>query len=127
MIMSQLVRYGLVGMVINLAMYSVYLFITYLTLEPKTAMTLLYIIGASAGYNGHRKWSFSHGGGDAGTIIRYAAAHVSGFLLNLLILAVFVDRLGLPHQGVEAAAIITVAGFLFIAFKFFVFPMKDRQ
>ena len=41
--------------------------------------------------------------------------------MNLLILALFVDWLGLPHQYVQAAAIVVVALFLFALSRFFVF------
>lgn len=123
--MRQLIRYGLVGVVSNLTMYFVYLLITYLGVEPKKAMTLVYIIGASIGFVGHRKWSFSHRGNATRAAVRYAAAHLSGYMLNFLILFTFVDRLGYAHQGVQAVAIIAVAGFLFIIFKYFVFPEKN--
>jgi uncharacterized membrane protein (GlpM family) len=47
--------------------------------------------------------------------------HASGYLCNLAILRVFVDRLGYPHQIVQAVAIFVVAAYLFLAFKMFVF------
>lgn len=119
--MRQLIRYGVVGVVSNLAMYFVYLFITYLGVEPKTAMTLVYIFGASIGFVGHRKWTFSHRGAYASAALRYVPAHILGYLLNLLILFIFVDRLGYAHQWVQAVAIFIVAGFLFVVFKYYVF------
>lgn len=120
--MRQLIRYGLVGVASNLAMYVVYLLITYIGMEPKKAMTVVYLIGASVGFFGHRTWSFAHRGSAINSAIRYAAAHLSGYVLNLFILVVFVDRLGYPHQAVQAVAIIVVAMFLFVLFKYFVFP-----
>lgn len=125
--MRQLIRYGLVGVMSNLTMYFVYLLITYLGIEPKTAMTLVYIIGASIGFIGHRKWSFAHQGDVLRAAVRYVAAHLSGYTLNLLILSTFVDRLGYAHQGVQAVAIIAVAGFLFIIFKYFVFSGNNKH
>ena len=119
--MRQLIRYGLVGVLSNAAIYSVYLLITYLRVEPKTAMTLVYIIGASIGYIGNRKWTFAHRGNSTSAALRYGLAHVFGYLLNLLILYVMVDRLGYSHQWVQAAAILVVAVFLFVVIKSFVF------
>ena len=84
--MFQLIRYGVVGMVSNIAIYCVYLIFTYLGLEPKTAMTLVYIIGATIGFIAHRKWTFSHRGGPFYSAMRYAVAHLAGYLLNFLIL-----------------------------------------
>ena len=119
--MRQLIRYGLVGVASNAAIYFIYLLITYLGVEPKTAMTLVYIIGASIGFIGNRKWTFAHRGDASGAALRYVLAHLFGYLLNFLILFTFVDRLGYAHQWVQAVAILIVAGFLFIVFKYFVF------
>lgn len=119
--MLQLIRYSLVGVASNATIYLVYLLITYLGVEPKTAMTFVYIIGASIGFIGNRKWTFAHRGNSSSAALRYVLAHLLGYLLNLFILVTFVDRLGYAHQWVQAAAIIIVAGFLFIVFKYFVF------
>ena len=119
--MRQLLRYGLVGVISNAVIYFVYLLITYLGVEPKTAMTLVYIIGASIGFIGNRKWTFAHRGDFSSAALRYMLAHLSGYLLNFLILFTFVDRLGYAHQWVQAVAIMIVAGFLFVVFKYFVF------
>jgi len=122
--MRQLIRYGLVGIVSNLTIYFVYLLITYLGVEPKKAMTLVYIVGASIGFIGNRKWTFAHRGNFSSAALRYVLAHLFGYLLNFLILFTFVDRLGYAHQWVQAVAIIIVAGFLFIVFKYFVFRKR---
>jgi putative flippase GtrA len=123
----QLMRYGVVGLVSNLTIYIVYLLITYVGVEPKTAMTAVYVIGASIGFIGNRKWTFAHRGDSTGAALRYGLAHLLGYLLNFLILFAFVDRLGYAHQWVQAVAIILVAGVLFFTFKYFVFPKKFRQ
>ena len=122
--MQQLIRYGLVGAATNLAMYAAYLLITYLGVEPKKTMTLLYVIGASIGFIGHKKWSFAHSGNATKAAARYTIAHLSGYLLNWLILFIFVDRLGYAHQFVQGVTIFIIAGFLFLVFKYFVFPNK---
>jgi len=119
--MLELIRYGLVGVASNATIYCVYLLITYLSVQPKTAMTLVYIIGASIGFIGNRKWTFAHRGNATSAALRYVLAHLFGYMLNFLILAAFVDRLGYAHQWIQAAAIIVVAGFLFVIFKYFVF------
>lgn len=125
--MLQLIRYGLVGMAINAAIYLVYLLITYLGMEAKSAMTLLYIAGTFVGFVGNRKWTFAHRGAPSSAALRYVLAHLCGYLINLLILYTFVDRLGYAHQWVQAAAIVIVAGFLFVVFKYFVFSEKTSH
>jgi putative flippase GtrA len=122
--MRQLLRYGLVGVISNLTIYIIYLLITHFGVEPKKAMTLVYILGASLGFIGNQKWTFAHRGNPASAVLRYVLAHFLGYLLNFMILFIFVDRLGYAHQWVQAVAIIIVAGFLFIVFKYFVFREK---
>ncbi len=124
----QLFRYGLIGVVTNLALYFFYLLITYLGVEPKMAMTISYIFGMFVGFVGHRKWTFAHQGALLGSGARFLIAHLFGYLTNFLILLIFVDRLGYPHRWVQAAAIVVVAAFLFITFRYFVFPnTKTRR
>lgn len=85
-------------------------------------MSFLYVFGVTAGFIGNKKWTFSHQGTLLNTGIKYFTMHFFGYLLNFMILLIFVDRFGYPHQVVQAAAIIVVALFLFISFRFFVFP-----
>ncbi len=124
--MQQLIRYGFVGVVSNLSIYCIYLLITYRGVEPKTAMTLMYLFGATISFIGNRKWTFAHRGDAIRAAMRYVSAHLIGYLLNLLIIFILVDRLGYSHQWVQAAAIIVVAGLLFLIFKYFVFSEKSR-
>lgn len=119
---GQLIRYALVGIASNLVGYLVYLLITFWGVEPKKTMTLLYIVGATTGYFGNRQWAFAHNGAVLWSGVRYLMAHLCGYLINLYLLMLFADDLGYPHQYVQAAAIVAVAGFLFLAFKYFVFP-----
>ena len=122
----QLIRYGLVGLVINFVGYLVYLLLTSLGTTPKITMTLLYSVGATFGFMGNRGLTFRHQGSVMEAGVRYFIAHIFGYLINLSILSIFVDRLGYAHQWVQAVAIFVVAAFLFITFKFFVFPI-DKE
>ena len=122
---GQLVRYALVGLASNLSGYLVYLLITYYGVEPKAAMTLVYVVGATTGFFGNRLWTFAHKGAALKSGIRYGMAHLLGYALNFLILSILVDRLGYAHQWVQAAAIGVVAGFLFILFRGYVFAATD--
>ena len=104
--MRQLIRYGLVGVISNLTIYIIYLLITHFGVEPKKAMTLVYILGASLGFIGNQKWTFAHRGNPASTVLRYVLAHFLGYLLNFMILFIFVDRLGYAHQWVQAVLLV---------------------
>lgn len=119
--LKQLVRYGLVGVMSNLIMYLIYLLITYLGVEHKVAMTLIYLFGASFGFISHRDWTFGFSNASSNATARYITAHLFGYMLNFLVLYVGVDYLGYAHQWVQVGAIIIVSGFLFTVFKYFVF------
>lgn len=123
--LAQLLRYGLVGGAVNLGGYLVFLLITWLGMEPKTAMTLLYVAGATAGFWGNRNWTFGYGGGITKPALKYFGAHGCGYLLQYAILAVFVDHMRFSYRVVQAVATLLVACFLFITFKFLVFSRPD--
>ena len=123
----ELMRYGLIGIFSNSVAYSIYLLITYAGVAPKITMSLLYATGAAIGFVGNRRWTFSHQGDLVGAGVRYLIVHGLGYFANLTILIVMVDHLGYPHQWAQALAIILVACFLFLAFKFFVFRVPRQS
>lgn len=118
---QQFISYVCIGVLTNVLGYTVYLFLTYLWGAPKLTMTLLYFVGASIGFLANRRFTFRHKGhiGVAGA--RYLLVQLAGYLLNLVLLLLFVDWLGLAHQLVQAIAVVVVAIFLFFLLRFFVF------
>ncbi len=124
--LSQLFRYGLIGVSANLAAYLAYLSITYMGGTPKLTMSVLYVVTAFASYLGNRKLTFAYTGGFLGSGLRFAIAHFFGYLINLCLLFVLVDNFGYPHQVVQVCAIIIVAIFLFLSFKLFVFTEENE-
>lgn len=119
--LKQLIRYICVGTASNAAGYAAYLLLTYFGLSPKVAMTLLYITIAGLSFFGNQKITFMYDGKFLVAGTRYVIAHIIGYSINLAILVVFSDRLGYNHEIVQATAILTVAMYLFISLKFFVF------
>jgi putative flippase GtrA len=124
-VIGQAIRYGIVGLVTNAIGYMIYLGVTYATVPPKIAVTILYSLGAMLSFFLNRTWTFGHRGTLTRSGLRFALAHLGGYGLNLVIIIGFHDMLGLPHQAVQAMAIIIVAGYLFVAFRLFVFA-KER-
>ena len=111
----------MVGIASNLSSYLAYLLITYLGGTPKITMSVLYFTTAVVSFFANRKLTFSHKGCVFRSGLRFFAMHCLGYLINLCMLYVMVDKFGYPHQGVQILAIFVVAAFLFITFKFFVF------
>jgi len=123
----QLFSYALIGILTNVLGYAFYLLLTYLWDAPKITMTALYFVGASIGFFANRRYTFRHDGHIGVTGVRYLLAQVAGYLLNLVLLLLFVDWLGFPHQIVQAIAIIVVANFLFVMSRFFVFAQSAAE
>lgn len=125
--MKQLLRYASVGLVANLIAYFVYLALTFFSVEHKIAMTAVYVSGLIASYLGNSRWTFTQRRGTLSTMIGYGCAHACGYIVNFSLLYVFVDVYGYPHQIVQAAAIVIVAGFLFVVFKTLVFAEVKNE
>lgn len=122
------IRYALVGICSNAIGYAVYLIATLLGgLNPKSAMTFVYCSVVLIGFLGNRAWTFQYSGKTSTTLVRYIAAHLIGYSINFMLLHIFTQILGYPHQIVQAVAIMIVALYLFTAFKYFVFPLKTRK
>ncbi|MBM3273358.1 GtrA family protein [Candidatus Kaiserbacteria bacterium] len=125
--LCQVFRYGVVGVLNNLLGYLIYLVVTWLWLDPKMAVTLMYPIGAATAYFGHARYSFAYSGRTSHGIARYTIAHLIGFGANISMLYLFSDQLGYPHQLVQAVAIVAVAGILYLLFRYFVFSQRIRS
>lgn len=119
--LKQLFYYGIVGICSNTIGYTIYLLATYLGSSPKLTMSLLYGVGVIVSFLGNRKLTFEQKGRTLNVTIRYLIAQCVGYLINLMILIVMVDKLGYAHQWVQAIAVFIVAFFLFCMYKLFVF------
>ena len=117
----QLFRYAVVGIVSNIFGYLLYFFLTSAGYDPKFTMTALYGAAAIIGFLCNKQLTFSFKGSVLESGIRYGITHLFGYLLNLLIMVIFVDIYKYPHTIIQGIAIFIVAGFLFLCFKFFVF------
>jgi len=118
---TQAVRFVIVGLVSNMALYLAYLLLTDLWLGPKTAMSVLFAVGTLQTFAFNKRWTFSHSGKALQSFIRYGAAYGGCYLLNLAALYAFVDHLGWPHLAVQAAAMAINAVILFSLQRWWIF------
>ena len=123
---TQFARFAVVGLVSNAALYVGYLLLTGMGLGPKLAMSLMYVTGVGATFVFNRRWSFEHGGGAPAALARYVAVYLFGYVLNLAVLMLLVDRLGLDHRIVQGAMILLLAVLIFMLQKFWVFRAETR-
>ena len=123
----QIVRFGIVGIVQNGAGYLLYLLITWLGVDPKLTVSILYPISAVISYFGNKHWSFEYDGSFASSSVRFIITHIASYSLNMLLLFYFVDILFFPHQYIQLLAMFVCAIFLFLTLKFFVFPKSISE
>ena len=123
----QFVRYAIVGLVSNAVGFLLYLALTAAGMEYKMAMTLLYVTSVLITFAANRNWSFEHRGLANAAFVRYVIAYILGYLLNFALLWFAVGRLHLPHQGVQAVAVILVAISLFLMHRYWVFAPAMRN
>jgi putative flippase GtrA len=95
--------------------------------DPKLAVTLLYFIGVLVSYLGNKRLTFRDTGNFLSSGARYIAVYIMGYLLNVFLIFSFVDRLGFPHQIVQAMAIPLVAIVLFSMLRIFVFKSNSSS
>lgn len=122
----QLFRYAVVGQLSNILLYGAYLLLTWLGVEPKIAMTLVYAVGVVQTFFFNKHWSFSHRGVYGAAFTRYCLAYALGYAMNFFAFLWMVDRLKYPHQLVQAVMIIVVAATLFLLQRYWVFPQSPR-
>lgn len=123
---GQFLRFAIVGLTSNLALYLLYLVITYLGTQPKIAMTVLYIGGVSVSFFFNKNWTFKHEGSVSSTFMSYILVYACGYFFNLAGLYFFADRLGFRHEWVQGVLIFLIALLLFAAQKAIVFK-RDVQ
>lgn len=116
-----LLRYGIVGLASNGAGYLAYLGLTAVGLPPKLSMTALYATATAIAFFGNRRFTFGDDGRIGPAALRFALVYLTGWVVNLCLLLVFVDHLGHPHWLVQGIAILVVAAMLFVLQRRFVF------
>lgn len=118
---GQLLRYGVVGLFSNAVGYLLYLALTAAGMGPKLAMTLLYALGMIQTFFFNKRWSFRHGGAHGPAFVRYCTTYSIGYLINLGMLYLLVDRFHYPHWAVQGVMILLISLLLFLMQKHWVF------
>ena len=123
----QVLRFGIVGLVSNGILFVAYLALTEFGVGSNTAMTALYATGVLQGFIFNKKWTFSHDSQTLKTFTAYVFLYAIGYLINLVILFLLVEKLGFRHQWVQGGAILLLAGFFFLAQNFFIFKTDNHN
>ena len=121
----QSMRFAAVGIGSNLLLYLLYLILTSLGVGHKTAMSCLYLLGLVQTFLLNKTWTFAHQGKMHAALGRYLIAYGLGYLLNLGMLHLLVDRFGLPHLLIQGLAIFVVAVTMFLLQRHWVFTSHN--
>lgn len=122
----ELLKYGCVGLLSNLIAYLGYLTLVWLNMDPKVAMTVVYVVAVLQSFLLNRSWTFQFGGDGSKALSRYFAAYFLGYVMNLVVLYCLVDRAGYSHEIVQGAIILPMALFLFLMQKLWVFRERSH-
>lgn len=125
-IRTQGFRFVVVGLISNSLLFAGYITLTALGLDPKGAMTLLYVIGITQTFVLNKYWTFSDRRLLGLSLWRYLFVYAGVYGLNLILLHMFVDNLRWPHQTVQGVAIIALAVVLFLAQRYWVFSGRQK-
>ncbi|MBU6498325.1 MAG: GtrA family protein [Rhodospirillales bacterium] len=117
-------RYGCVGLLVVGIEYATYL-AGLRVLPPVESHLAARGIAAVAGYFGHARFTFRHGGRQRGSALRYAAIAGINMAASAGLLVLFLRGLGPVYGKMAADAVAIVAAYL--ATRSFVFGMHLRR
>lgn len=117
----QLVRYGVVGVGVNIMGYLAFLGMMAAGLHHQLAATLMFVLAVLASYLVNRNWSFQHKGRVGRSFANYAALYFAAWLLDVLVLWIFIDAMHYHYAIVQGLAIVGIALLLFLGQRYWVF------
>ncbi len=122
-------RYLAVGAAVNGFGYLAYLTLTTVGFSPRMAVTTLFPVSLLAAFQGHAKFTFvtrrsSHPKRQAA--VRYVLVTFAGYVMNLALLGVLVDLLGVPHQLGQLVALAAIVPISFVLLRRVVFQPAER-
>lgn len=118
---SQALRFVLVGVASNAFLYLLYFGMTSAGIGHKVAMSLVYVLGVLQTFVLNRTWTFDHAGRAGSAFRRYCLAYCGCYFLQLGLLYLLVDRVGVNHLLAQGLTMCTVAFVLFVLQKYWVF------
>ena len=115
------VKYGIVGVCNVVIDLTVYALLVHLGLWYLAARVIAVVVATANGYTWNRIWTFRAGGHANEKLVRYIAVTGIGLLLNLSTLTLLVEVLGVGAVRAAVIAVPLVAGFQFLANRFWTF------
>jgi putative flippase GtrA len=117
----EILRFGVVGLASNVLLYLLYLAATAVGVEPKAAVSLIYLVGVLQTFVLNKRWTFQHEGHVRRTAGRYWVAYAFSYAANMVLLIIFVDIAAFDHRVVQGVLIAVIGLVLFALQKYWVF------
>ncbi|MDN4641424.1 GtrA family protein [Agreia sp. PsM10] len=124
---SKVVRFGALGVANNLLAYGLFAVMTIAGVPAIAAASITYALGMIVSYVGNRSFTFAHAGSARRSVVRFLVVNAVGYGINVAILAIFVEHLEFDPLLVQLAAIVLVAGFIFVSMRFWVFADDEPR
>lgn len=124
----QFVKFGIVGVSNTLISFAVYtLLLKAFGVWYVAASGIGFALGAVNGFLWNRAWTFRGHVGDALTPVRWFVVQSCGLLVNLGLVYLFVDDVGLDELTGQAATIVIVTVLTFFANRAWTFKGQDER
>ncbi|MHC8311052.1 GtrA family protein [Pseudomonas sp. GT1P32] len=116
----QFIKYYLVGALVNAGGYAAFLILIHQKIEAKLAASILYVIGALISFWLNRKLVFDSTIHIRTSLLRLLIMLMAGYVLNILMLYIFVDLYNAPAWLIQIASVVLVSVFFYLVNKFYV-------
>lgn len=117
---SQVVSFGIIGVINNVALYGVYLLLTFLGVNVLLAMTLVFCGGVLLSWLLNGRFTFKRRLTSINAK-RMGVAYVVAYVANALLLGVSHYVFSLPHEAIQGVIMVLLAVGLFFAQRHWVF------
>jgi putative flippase GtrA len=122
---AQFMRYVLVGIGLNAALYATYLLLTWRIMGSEAAMTITFSVGMLLSFLANRRITFRHRGDQLAALRRFLACYAILYLIDFISLWVFAGQMDVPHQIVQGCVVLVLPLLAFMMQKYWVFPATD--
>ena len=117
----QFLKYLSVGGFANVIAYGTYIMLVKFGFGPVTAMSITYLIAASASFLANKGWTFKSDARISTSATKYIISQAFGYGTNLVLLSRLHYAIGIPHQIAQLLVIGVVAIELFLLNRYYVF------
>jgi putative flippase GtrA len=121
--MRQMIRYGLFGLLVNLILYLLFLWMVAVGINPHLSQLLVFLMGTVMAYGLNRRYTFTDDKPWSATLPRYLLLYGSFYLISAALLALLLHA-GMPPWAGQAICIIVSAVGLFVAQKLLIFESR---